>query len=818
MTLDSLPGKAQAYILYNAVAGLLAFGFAILYWDSPELARFPVYLLIAVLAGALKVHLPGITATMSVNFLFVLVGILELGFGETLVIGCAACLVQSFWKSNPKPRPVQVLFNVSSTAKAITLAYWTFHLLAPHVEASYLPILLALSATVFFLMNTVPVSMVVSLIEGGNFSKMWSQCYFWSFPYYLVGAALAGGIHFLNGLIGWQITLLSFPVVFWIYRSYRLYLGKLESEKRHAEELAGLHLRTIEALALAIDAKDQTTHDHLRRVRVYAEEIGKDLGLDGLELEALRAAALLHDIGKLAVPEHILNKPGRLTPEEFEKIKIHPTVGAEILEQVKFPYPVAPIVRSHHEKWDGSGYPDGLTGEAIPIGARILTAVDVLDALASDRQYRRALPLRDALTVVVREAGKSFDPQVVQVLERRFIELESKTQAMKFHKPALSTDLKVEHGAEPAAGFENTGTPAAADPSAPRVDFLSSIAGARQEGQMLFELSQSLGNSLSLDETLSVFAVRLKRLVQYDSIAIYLRKGSQLVPEYVSGEDFRLFSALRIPMGEGLSGWVAEHRKPIVNGNPSVEPGYLNDPHKFSSLRSGLAVPLEGVNGVVGVLSLYAAGKDAFTADHLRMLLAISSKVGLAVENGLKYQIAENSATTDYLTNLPNARSLFLHLDREVARAKRANSALTVLVCDLDGFKQVNDRFGHLAGNTTLQNIARRMREICREYDYVARMGGDEFVVVAPNLAPKDVPEIVLRLRQLAEEAGREVCGENLLSMSVGEAYYPLDGTDAEKLLAEADRQMYRAKEWHHEQAAATPRRTGARAHIATIQ
>ena len=216
-----------------------------------------------------------------------------------------------------------------------------------------------------------------------------------------------------------------------------------------------LHLRTIEALALAIEAKDHTTHEHLQRVQHYAISMGKLLGLNDLELDALRAASVLHDIGKLAVPEHIISKPGKLTPEEFEKMKIHPVVGAEILERVDFPYPVAPIVRAHHEKWDGSGYPSGLKGEEIPIGARILSAVDCLDALASDRQYRRALPLDDAMAVVVGEGGKSYDPRVVALLQQHYRRLEGEAKSVNHKKAAkLSTDLKIERGAAPAAGFE----------------------------------------------------------------------------------------------------------------------------------------------------------------------------------------------------------------------------------------------------------------------------------------------------------------------------------------------------------------------------
>ncbi len=178
-----------------------------------------------------------------------------------------------------------------------------------------------------------------------------------------MGAAVVGLMRWLHSFTDWQTSLLTLPVVYLVYRSYRLYLGKLEDEKRHVEEMADLHMRTIEALALAIEAKDQTTHDHLQRVRVYAVEVAKDLKVDREGMEALQAAALLHDIGKLAVPEHIISKPGRLTPEEFEKMKIHPVVGAEILERVRFPYPVVPIVRAHHEKLDGSGYPNGLKGD-----------------------------------------------------------------------------------------------------------------------------------------------------------------------------------------------------------------------------------------------------------------------------------------------------------------------------------------------------------------------------------------------------------------------------------------------------------------------
>jgi diguanylate cyclase (GGDEF)-like protein len=397
------------------------------------------------------------------------------------------------------------------------------------------------------------------------------------------------------------------------------------------------------------------------------------------------------------------------------------------------------------------------------------------------------------MEIIATESGRSFDPRVVEVLQRRYKEFELIALSQTSEKKRLSTHLRIEKGLAPAAGFERSSAPTNGHKNG--FDPLSSIAAARQEVQMLFELTQDLGNSLSLNETLSVVSVRLKRLIPYDSIAVYVVREGRLVPEYVNGENFRLFSSLEIPIGEGLSGWVAQNRKPILNGNPSVEAGYMGDPGKFSTLRSALAVPLEGLNGAVGVLTLYRAEKDAFAKDNLRILLAISSKVSLSIENALKYRQVENSATIDYLTNLPNARSLFLRLDSELARCRRMDIPLAVLVCDLDGFKQVNDCFGHLAGNKVLSNVANGLKSNCREYDYVARMGGDEFVLLLPHITRDSVDERVGQLKRIALEAGEIVPGRQLLSMSIGEAFYPADGSNAEELLATADRRMYKNKQ-----------------------
>jgi diguanylate cyclase (GGDEF)-like protein/putative nucleotidyltransferase with HDIG domain len=789
-----LPVEAKAFISTISALGIAALFYGVLRPSSRNSAEFICYLGVAILASRLRVNLPGVAGTMTMSFLFVLLGILQLSFSETLLLGSASIAVR--WLYPDRGDNIQCIFNLCSSMLSTALAYKAYYLALSHGFVESRVLALGIAGTIYFVANTGSIATVISFTESKSLKEILVQCYFWSFPYYLVGAAIAGVIGWLDDAFNWETSLLVAPVIYVIYRSYRLYLGKLEDEKRHVEEMANLHLRTIEALALAIEAKDHTTHDHLERVRVYAVELAKELGISAGETEALHAAALLHDIGKLAVPEHIISKPGRLTPEEFEKMKIHPVVGAEILERVRFPYPVVPIVRAHHEKWDGSGYPLGLKGSEIPIGARILSAVDFIDALASDRQYRRALPIEEAVRRLAAESGKAFDPRIVNVLMKHYRQLEKQVAAQcrkeKQVDPKLSTELRIERGSAPAAGFEAS---AVKDAAGREASFLASIAAARQEAQTLFELSQDLGASLSLGETLSVFSVKLRLLVRYDAIAIYLRRNQELVPEYVNGDNFRLFSSLRIPVGQGLSGWVAQNKKPIINGNPSVEPGYLNDPTKFSTLRSALAVPLDGVSGTIGVLALYRAERDAFTSDDLRIILAITSKMALAIENAVKYQQAESSATTDYLTALPNARSLFLQLDRELARSKREQTSLTVMVCDMDGFKQINDRFGHLEGNRVLRLFAQAIKETCREYDYVARMGGDEFVVVAAGLPPDAAEKRAKQLRDLAKQAGIEVCAEDILTLSVGQAVYPDNGKDAEELLAEADRRMYLEKQ-----------------------
>jgi len=635
---------ARAFIATMALAGVVCFALAFWHWQSNDPLKFVCYLIAALLASSLKVTLPGIEGTLSVNFLFTLLGILELSLPETLLIGLASTLAQFYWKPARQLKRVQLVFNVSQVTVSSAVAYGAYKLVVIYVLHAPGPLALLVAAITHYGCNTAATSTIIGLTEDKPIARVWGESHLWLFPYYMVGAAVAGLVHFLNRHIGWQSSLLVLPPIYLMYRSYRLYLGKLETEKRHAEQVSSLHLRTIEALALAIEAKDATTGEHLQRVRVYAMELAKELGLSADETEALQAASVLHDIGKLAVPEHIISKPGKLSPEEFEKMKIHPTVGAEILEQVDFPYPVVPIVRAHHEKWDGSGYPNGLSGEAIPIGARILAAVDCLDALASDRQYRKALPLDEAMAKVAADAGKSFDPRVVAILQRRYVELEKLANAQPLQAPAkLSLDIKVERGLAPAAGFEASAGQDT-DASESGEDSFELISTARQRAQEIIALSRRGGPSLSAEDILSLLAIRLKRLVPHDALAVYCPRNGVLTAEFISGENFQLFSSLKIPHGEGLSGWVAQNHKAILNGNPSVEPGYLNDSAKYSTLRSALAVPMEGSSAVAAVLALYRADQDAFTADDLGIVEAITAGLGVVIESARKAKASATSA------------------------------------------------------------------------------------------------------------------------------------------------------------------------------
>ena len=614
---------AKMFLAATILSGLGLFGAAGAIWHDGDWLRFSFYAAAAAFAAGLKVRFPGVEATLSVTFLFNLLAGVELGFSEAVAVAGLAAGVQCWWRTDHRPEPIQIPFNISVLALSSGAAALTFH--SNWLSHSGLEVLprIALAAAAQYVTNSLFVSSIIVLTEKTQLRPT-LRGLLWSFPYYFVGAIVVGLFHSLSQHFGWQSALLSLPAAYLVYRSFQFYLTRRKEEQQHARQMSELQQRTIEALAMAIECKDETTHQHLSRVQVYALEIGHELKLTSDQMEALRAASLLHDIGKLAVPESIINKPGRLTPEEFNKMKIHPGVGAEILSSVQFPYPVVPFVRSHHEKWDGSGYPDGLSGCEIPIGSRIIAAVDCLDALTNDRQYRRALPLPQAMDIVRKESGRSFDPDIVEILDRRYVEFESKARLQSALLPKLSLDLHVERGGAPGAGF-------AAESAAPQGGSLMALASALEDRQeatnAAARMLRELKPQLDFGELAAVADMRLRRLIASDGMVAYRQCSGDLCAAYASGVDAAMFASLRIPFGSGLSGWVAENRRPILNGNPAVEAGYTG-----GTLRSALAVPIEVEGTVEGVLVVQSMRADAFSEDDCKVLMAIACALGSLVQ------------------------------------------------------------------------------------------------------------------------------------------------------------------------------------------
>ena len=282
-----------------------------------------------------------------------------------------------------------------------------------HRLTPILPALLLFALT-YFTLNSWLITFVIALERKLSPVTVWKRSFVWLSLNHLGSASVAFLLVGYNRKIDIGYVGVIIPLLLVLYFTFKTAMARVEDSDKHLEQVNRLYLSTIETLAMAIDAKDQVTHGHIRRVQAHATSLAREVGVtDENLLKAIEAAALLHDMGKLAVPEYILNKPGKLTDAEFEKMKLHASVGADILSAIDFPYPVVPIVRHHHENWDGSGYPGGIKGTEIPIGARILAVVDCFDALTSDRPYRPRMSDQDALTILRERRGTMYDPMIV---------------------------------------------------------------------------------------------------------------------------------------------------------------------------------------------------------------------------------------------------------------------------------------------------------------------------------------------------------------------------------------------------------------------
>jgi diguanylate cyclase (GGDEF)-like protein/putative nucleotidyltransferase with HDIG domain len=545
-------------------------------------------------------------------------------------------------------------------------------------------------------------------------------------------------------------------------------------------------MATMEALAAAIDAKDQTATAHIRRVQLYATGLARALGMNDDEVQGVRTAALLHDIGKLGVPEHILSKPGPLTPEEFQKVQTHAQIGAEILAAVPFPYPVAPLILAHHEQWDGRGYPLGWRGEQIPLGARILAVVDHFDALTSDRPHHGPYSFDQAIATIRNEAGAALDPAIVDLFLRMLPDLQR--EAARIGEPERRLAFLT-------ANQEVMRRPAVEDAADTRpTNVYRDIALAHREIYALYELAQSMGTSLGVAETMAIIASKLSKLVPFSTCALFLHDEAQgrMTCRFAAGIDNDVISRLTLDRGEGLVGWVAVNKRPLVNGRPAADLEAA-DLDAETTLAAALVCPLVFNEKLIGALALYHVQPRWFTDDHRRLLDRVAEQAAGVVNNSIVYEQTKHDSLTDPLTGLPNTRFMFVHLTRELARAARLRSEVSLLVMDLDAFKDINDRWGHNVGDRALREVAHALRAGIRPYDICVRYAGDEFVVVLSGCSADEAEQKKQELQEAIGEIAFEVRPGRVvaLSASFGRASFPLDGETYDELLATADERMY---------------------------
>ena len=596
-------------------------------------------------------------------------------------------------------------------------------------------------------------------------------------------------------------VLLGLLIAALVYLLYRVNERRLEEiqrneaeQRRHVEEMASIHMNTIESLAIAIDAKDQTTHGHVRRTQIYATQMGALLNVSQKELQALHAGALLHDIGKLAVPEYILNKPGKLTEAEFAKMKIHPSVGGDILKRVNFPYPVEDIVRYHHEKWDGSGYPRGLKAEAIPLIARIISVVDFYDATRCDRPYRKGMKREESLALLRSMVGTAFDPRVVETFTRHVEEFDRLIDSQDIQEQVASTpSVDTETRTKPDAGLAPDILGVYEETSGFR-----SITEAQREVFALHEIAQTIGSSLNLSDTVTLVANKLRAIVPFDTCVIYLvhDPSGKAIAAHVVGEEVEVFKRRRINIGDGITGWVIANSRSMCNASPDLDLVGLPD-EVVKRFRGVLVSPLQREDGAFGAISLYSQSRTSYTAEHVRLLESVCQHASSALNNALTYEKTRESALVDPLTELPNARGFYMMLEQRIAECQRMNKEPLALVCmDIDDFKVVNDKYGHSIGDRLLASVAGVVRRELRQMDILTRYAGDEFVAIMPMASSKMAGSISERMRNAVEDQLFSVRAGTMvgLGVSLGVACFPDDGETSEELLTAAARRMQRDK------------------------
>ena len=614
----SLSVAAQAYIF--SIVGLGCFAILSAGIELGGKPLNPQWLWLAaltLLSGALHVRLSdSAKASITISETFVFAGTLLYGPGlGTILVLLDAAAVTLLLRIRRGISWHQVAFNLAAPPLSIWVAATVLFKvvgITPISDGGVTPDMfgarfvtgLALFAIIYFLLNSWLITIVVSLAQRTSPWRIWYGLID-LLANYASGASIAALLVYSGHEVNPAFVLLMTPLLGVIYLTYRSSAKRVEAEQQKNAELNRVFLSTIEALAMAIDAKDQVTHGHIRRVQRYTMALAEAVGVkDEKQIKALEAAALLHDTGKLAVPEYILNKPGPLTSSEFERMKLHAAVGADILKSIDFPYPVEPIVRHHHENWDGTGYPDGIRGQAIPLGARILSVVDCYDALTSDRPYRPRMTRQQSEDVLRERRGKMYDPWVVD----EFL--------------SILDSLEAQNGSDHAItlGGQKVSTPRL---SPAQLEVISATTAEEREFK---ELSRDLPRATTLSDAIEVVFRHLRRVTPAASLALYVPrtdgKENDLIVIACAGAETSLIESQRVPVGERISGWVFAHKQVVFNSDAALDLGPVAKTLP-TPLRWALVAPIFERQEVLGVISLY--GSDIFNKDHKRMLETAAS-------------------------------------------------------------------------------------------------------------------------------------------------------------------------------------------------
>jgi diguanylate cyclase (GGDEF)-like protein/putative nucleotidyltransferase with HDIG domain len=679
-------------------------------------------------------------------------------------------LVISFWLGRSSIPVSRVFFNVAAAAVAIWIASSAFYFATRIEPLSITPqpvLTVALPlfglAALYFLLNSWLVAFAVSFQKGQRAFLIWKQNFLWLSLNYFSGASVAALL--LPYLLQANtydaflyVTGVLLPVLLIFYLTFKAALGRVDDANRHLNELNKLYLSTIETLAMAIDAKDQITHGHIRRVQQYAVQLAKHIGItEQAQISAIEAASLLHDMGKLAVPEYILNKPGKLTAAEFEKMKLHASVGADILSAIDFPYPVVPIVRHHHENWDGTGYPDGLKGAEIPIGARILSVVDCFDALTSDRPYRPRLSDVDAIDILVDRRGAMYDPIIVDA----FIEVHARIR--EEFGPAENTGLTVPSTSRGGNAVEQIG----------RTARLNDIAASTEEMMALYDLAIALSTKVDVPGMIEEVFTHVRRLVPATTCVFYKYDSASddLLAEQANGEYSAHFLGLRIRRGERLTGWVAANKRTIVNSDPVLDLGDIG--RRLRPLQNCLSTPLVSGDDLIGVLTLYSTSEAGFGEDHRRIVESIVKQLTPRVKTVL--------ATDSKAPGGAGQR----HLQHAFAASDFAPASdVSIIVVTIRG-EHRNEGSGDSSTDAYFERVAESIKKGLRTADLLLRHKAEQFLVLLPQTGLSDALGVATRVSVLLSEDFAVDLARHL-ELVMGVASAPTDGSSLEVLMRSA--------------------------------